>query len=797
VRAFAAFGIDGFPSDQPRDDAVRRLLETELPPEPEPHVRARPPANTHRYVPEHSEAASTPKRLACDDRTRLSPFVALGGTPRAIRERKECEDDADERREPPVDLIRSRSTSPSCLERECEDSAHHLADHDARAEKSRTARSTSADPETTSAVAKDANRARPASASISISPRRARPAWGAGGGARRLEDPESPVRVRRRPMRAMSRSMDTALRETERARVASTRARAEIAAVERLRSAREVRESRNSESRELRGDPRGGPSPRASSFSSSASGTRAGNAGDRLYRRGVFERERRELERARETSGGVGGAESSRPFGMTNVSRALMTDARAFASRQRLFEAKRAESIELERLRAFTRDVEETRRMGKPRITASARAMTRTVEDLEAWKRRRDERIEGARRDLEMRETRELTFIPAIDARSVSIATKRNTAAGTRRPAGAWSPPKTPPPSSLRSAAPRAVAKKDGGGSASPRTPRPHVSAMDARVSQSHPGNRDSPKPGTPELARALAGAVIAGAAAMASVGAPGRVSAAASPAAGRSAPAAYPAPPVVSNAFGLTQVTQSETHDTNPPRTTRGSTGVSTAPRDAHGSFSLRNSVRPEPSPPHSRNAEEKQTPKPVTTTRAAELRRAARRAALEASAAKEAFRPWILANARSSRRPVDSSVRSSSANGKHQSAPFLAPPPAASSSRSPVSSVVGAVARRKETERASRSLPKATRTSQSGGWGAYGDGGGGWELYGTETAAQPPVRRSVEPRGDAGGHRQSTPKARTPRNARDSEGPPDRGARRSVQEAEARAMEAWGYFK
>ena len=58
-----------------------------------------------------------------------------------------------------------------------------------------------------------------------------------------------------------------------------------------------------------------------------------------------------------------------------------MTDARAFESRQRLFEAKKAESIELERLRAFTRDLEETRDMGKPRITASARAMRRTVDD--------------------------------------------------------------------------------------------------------------------------------------------------------------------------------------------------------------------------------------------------------------------------------------------------------------------------------------------------------------------------------------------------------------------------------
>jgi hypothetical protein len=31
----------------------------------------------------------------------------------------------------------------------------------------------------------------------------------------------------------------------------------------------------------------------------------------------------------------------------------------------------------------------------------------------------------------------------------------------------------------------------------------------------------------------------------------------------------------------------------------------------------------------------------------------------------------------------------------------------------------------------------------------------------------------------------------------ARRDDGPPDRGARRSVQEAEARAREAWGYYE
>ena len=179
----------------------------------------------------------------------------------------------------------------------------------------------------------------------------------------------------------------------------------------------------------------------------------ARNGGDRLYRRGVFEREKRERERARELeriaaeaigdvaisrdfSGGMGGVESSRPFGMTNVSRALMTDARAFESRQRLFEAKKAESVELERLRALTRDLEETRDLGKPRITASARAMRRTVDDLGARQRRRDARLEQARRDREADESRELTFAPATDFSRSAAAARARSARGEPRGRG-------------------------------------------------------------------------------------------------------------------------------------------------------------------------------------------------------------------------------------------------------------------------------------------------------------------------------------------------------------------------
>ena len=81
-----------------------------------------------------------------------------------------------------------------------------------------------------------------------------RPAWGGGGGSRRLEDSES-AKARKLSRRgthhpggfdATSRSAETALSGKERARVAASRARAELATVERLRAARELRESRQS-----------------------------------------------------------------------------------------------------------------------------------------------------------------------------------------------------------------------------------------------------------------------------------------------------------------------------------------------------------------------------------------------------------------------------------------------------------------------------------------------------------------------------------------------------------------------
>ena len=852
---------------------MRRLLETELPPEAEPEIRAPPPANARRYVPQHAEAASTPKRPAYDDTARAaehrearSPFGAFG------------DDDDDE-----DGLSRFASTSPRSRGARAAPYAREAFERgggsfDPSRNAHRLARCASAEPRTAAAAARYAERyaarMRPASASTSTSPSRARPAWGGGGGSRRLEDSESPgfgSGIGRRgwtraSSTSTSRSMDAPLSEKERARVAANRARAELATVERLRLARELRESKRSApggfasarrfssqtalafgssapvSSRFR-DEHGGASLRSSS-PAYVSGAFARNAGDRLYRRGVFEREKRERERARELeriaaeaigevaisrdfAGGMGGVESSRPFGMTNVSRALMTDARAFESRQRMFEAKKAESIELERLRAFTRGMEETSAQGRPRITASASAMTRTVGDLSAWQKRREARLEQARRDLEADESRELTFAPATDfSRSAAAATRP---IRVRREPGTWSPPKSPPRASARakrsSAAPRGAQRGAAGrafaggkedaavraaGTAAPSAPAATETpgtpagvaersapapAENSRPLQLHVGPY-SPKAHEREMARALAGAALAGAAAMARVATP----AAARPS---TAPLSVSSPePPNSNPFGLTQVTRGETHDTSPSRVpgsgrSRGGAADEATPSpDPRAATSLRNSVASDASAPAGASAGPSPRRVPVATTRATELRDAARRLAREEAAAKEAFRPQITARARALRRPGDFGERLHENASAKKGGPIAKSPATATNdagvgvarasapSASAMPSVAGALARQKEKAREGRRAARASAPGPEKG-GARGDLPA-WGAYGGGDAAPAPAQRRLDLRGDPASAR-----------ARRDEGPPDRGARRSVQEAEARAREAWGYYE
>jgi len=871
VRVFAAFGIDGFPSDQPRDDAVRRLLETELPPETEPEVRAPPPANARRYVPQHAEAASTPKRPAYGGGRREGEFREARSPLGAFGDDASAEDGL-ARFAPTSPRERAPFAAPYALEafeRETRMGPFDQQTAMPLGGSARAARSASAERVTAAAASRYAARTRPASASTSTSPSRARPAWGGGGGSRRLEDSESPRsalsrRGTHRPgFDATSRSADAALSGKERARVAASRARAELATVERLRAARELRESRqsapggvasarrftsqtalafgSSAPASRRGDAFGGASLRSSSPAYS-SGAFAHNAGDRLYRRGVFEREKRERERARELeriaaeaigdvaisrdfSGGMGGVESSRPFGMTNVSRALMTDARAFESRQRLFEAKKAESVELERLRAFTRDLEETRDLGKPRITASARAMRRTVDDLGAWQRRRDARLEQARRDREADESRELTFAPATDfSRSAAAATRPVRA---RRAPGAWSPPKSAPRASsgaAKSASARGGAPRGAGGRAfaegkeeatvraagtdavasapaptgTPTTKSAPAADADSRAAAAHLTHVSpySPKAHEREMARALAGAALAGAAAMARVATP----AAARPS---TAPLSVSSPePPNSNPFGLTQVTRGETHDTSPSRVpgsgrSRGGAADEATPSpDPRAATSLRNSVASDASAPAGASAGPSPRRVPVATTRATELRDAARRLAREEAAAKEAFRPQITARARALRRPGDFGERlhenaSAKKRGPNAKSPATATNDAgvgvaraSAPSASAMPSVAGALARQKEKAREGRRAARASAPGPEKG-GARGDPTA-WGAYGGGDAAPASAQRRLDLRGDPSSAR-----------ARRDEGPPDRGARRSVQEAEARAREAWGYYE
>jgi hypothetical protein len=199
------------------------------------------------------------------------------------------------------------------------------------------------------------------------------------------------------------------------------------------------------------------------------------------------------------------------------------------------------------------------------------------------------------------------------------------------------------------------------------------------------------------------------------------------------------------------------------------------------------------------------------VATTRATELRDAARRLALEEAAAKEAFRPRITARARALHRSGDFGERlyenasaKKKTNTKQNGIPKTESPATArragdggvSRSSAPsafaMPSVAGALARQKEKAREERraSAARAGRASapgaESGRWGKYGDQPEpAWGAYGSD-AAPPPAQRRLDLRGGPSSAR-----------ARDDEGPPDRGAARSVREAEARAREAWGYYE
>ena len=144
-------------------------------------------------------------------------------------------------------------------------------------------------------------------------------------------------------------------------------------------------------------------------------------AGENLYRQGMARSARRE-EMAKTdyltTPRGMGGDESLRAIGMTNVSRVLMGGANArggFIARQELFERRRraAAAAEAERRRVETE--EEKSKLHKPRISNMARSIDRTVFDLQAWQEKKRAKVEALhRRKIAEEELRECTFAPRI-----------------------------------------------------------------------------------------------------------------------------------------------------------------------------------------------------------------------------------------------------------------------------------------------------------------------------------------------------------------------------------------------
>lgn len=480
VRMTAAFGVDGLPLDVPQEAAVRDLLETELPPWRDDDHDARgatleddEPEDPHGYVPRDAAVASTPKKLASPadfalSRAQSRVSESLTSDLHHLRDNRPRDDDDDVRcrasgsspPRSPSHPPRASSSSPSGvgyfaespraraerqrrLEAEYEAVTRAMAEHaSARsAERPSTQPRISPPPfssprNSVSVASLNLNhRVSPRPAPRSASPRR--PAWG-GSGADVSRFERALRRSRREGAPPKSPEERVAEKRRRERNAASARA-AEEAAVARMRWARErgakpgERAGRwRAPSAETRGDARepaaATPHPSAS-VSVSASGM---NPGERLYRRGMWDKARKE-QRAEAVAAemeegmapvGMGGRESVRARGMTNVSRMLMSDAAGFEHRQRWHEERRRETAELERLRQLERDVEEERRLGKPRITREAARMRRSVRDLNAWQERKLRRAEFLRAESEARQLAELEgmFTPRIDPRSRRIA---------------------------------------------------------------------------------------------------------------------------------------------------------------------------------------------------------------------------------------------------------------------------------------------------------------------------------------------------------------------------------------
>ena len=430
----AAFGVDGLPLDVPQEAAVRDLLETELPPwrvddddAGGATLEDDEPEDPHGYVPRDAAVASTPKKLATPtdfalSRAQSRVSESLTSDLRQLRDNDDDNDDDDDRRasrsspprspsQPPrassssgvgyfAESPRAHAERQRLLEAEYEAVTRAMAEHAS----SRSAERPSTEPRVSSPRFSEprispsrfsTHRVSPRPAPRSASPRR--PAWGGSGAD--VSRFERALRRSRREGAPPKSPEERAAEKRRRERNAVSARAAEEAAIARMRWARErgtkpgARAGQwrapSAESRDARERSAATTRPSAS-LSVSASGM---NPGERLYRRGMRDKARKE-QRAEAVAAemdegmapvGMGGRESVRARGMTNVSRMLMSDAAGFERRLVSHEERRREVAELERLRRLERDVEEERRLGKPKITREAARMRRSVRDLNAW----------------------------------------------------------------------------------------------------------------------------------------------------------------------------------------------------------------------------------------------------------------------------------------------------------------------------------------------------------------------------------------------------------------------------
>jgi len=127
-------------------------------------------------------------------------------------------------------------------------------------------------------------------------------------------------------------------------------------------------------------------------------------------------------------------ASSSVSSMMSKKTRTLSSKMPEFTARQREFMTRRAERVEQRRreidqekqTKEAADDFEKTR--DRVPITRRAAATHRTLQDLEAWNERREEKIRAAKAKIAAEEDASATFAPALDKHSLRLALRRRAA---------------------------------------------------------------------------------------------------------------------------------------------------------------------------------------------------------------------------------------------------------------------------------------------------------------------------------------------------------------------------------